>query len=60
MDLFENLLNGNAKYCRPPPHILPEIVIPDLEEAPKVSEDIDDVDVSILPRNSVEVSTQLI
>ena len=57
MDLFENSINGNAKYCRPPPHILPDIVIPELEEDPIVSEDVTDIDVSILPRNSVEVST---
>ena len=61
MDLFENPINRNGPYVRPPPNASQEIIIPELEEQPMVvAEDTEEVDISILPTNAVEVSIALV
>ena len=60
MDLFENAINGNGKYVRPPRQIAAAICIPELEaeRAPAAAEGVDTtgvVDTSILSYDVIEV-----
>ena len=62
MDLFQNDLNKNGLYVRPVPEKVREVMIDEFEEtspAVAVGED-GNVDVSILPQNSVEVCSQFL
>ena len=56
MDLFENPLNGNGKYVRPVEDNHHDISIPELEQQDALQDEMEMVDISILPRNSIEVS----
>ena len=56
MDLFENAINGNNKYVRPPPTVIQEVIIPELEaDKTDMNEDSGIVDPSILPSSVIEV-----
>ena len=57
MDLFENPINKNGKYVRPIEDDQREISIPELEETDTLNEEMEMVDVSVLPRNLIEVGT---
>ena len=57
--MFENAINHNGKYVRPIEEDRREILIPDLEQPEVLVEEMEVVDVSVLPRNLIEVGTLL-